>query len=121
MQETAQPNPRAILVGLDITSSKNRVEGWTVESSLLELERLATTAHVDIAGRLTQRLPLPDNRSFIGSGKVKELKSMLEAQDVKLVIFDDELSPRQQVNLQTDLSEKDALEEDRVRLWTARH
>ena len=116
MQETAQPNPRAILVGLDITSSKNRVEGWTVESSLLELERLATTAHVDIAGRLTQRLPLPDNRSFIGSGKVKELKSMLEAQDVKLVIFDDELSPRQQVNLQTDLSEKDALEEDRVQV-----
>ncbi|MCL2379697.1 MAG: GTPase HflX [Coriobacteriia bacterium] len=116
MQEITKPNARAILVGLDISSTKNNPHAWTVESSLLELERLASTADVDIVGRLTQRLPLPDNRSFIGSGKVKELKAMLEKHDVKLVIFDDELSPRQQVNLQNDLSGEDALEEDRIQV-----
>ena len=74
MQEIRQPKPRAILVGLDISSNKNRIAGWTVESSLLELQRLAATADVDVVARLTQRLPQPDNRSFIGSGKVRELK-----------------------------------------------
>jgi len=114
MEEIVKKNARAILVGLDITAKVNALSTWDIESSLDELERLASTADVDVIERLTQRLPLPDTRSFIGSGKVKELKALLEAHDVQLVIFDDELSPRQQVNLQNDLSEEDALEEDRI-------
>ncbi|MCL2870888.1 MAG: GTPase HflX [Coriobacteriia bacterium] len=116
MEEITKKNARAILVGLDITSTKNALSGWDIDSSLDELERLASTADVDVVCRMTQRLPLPDTRSFIGSGKVKELKVLLEQHDVELVIFDDELSPRQQANLQTDLSEEDALEEDRVQV-----
>jgi GTP-binding protein HflX len=110
MEDLTKPNTRAILVGLDITSKVHSLSDWDVESSLDELERLAATADVDTVARLSQRLPHPDTRSFIGSGKVKELKALLEAKKLKLVIFDDELSPRQQVNLQNDLSGKDALE-----------
>jgi len=116
MEELAKKNARAILVGLDITSTKNASSTWDINSSLDELERLASTADVDVVCRLTQKLPLPDTRSFIGSGKVQELKRLLEEHDVQLVIFDDELSPRQQVNLQNDLSEEDALEEDRIQV-----
>lgn len=116
MEELTKQNARAILVGLDITSTKNALSDWDVDSSLDELERLASTADVDVVTRLTQRLALPDTRTFIGSGKVKELKALLERHDVSLVIFDDELSPRQQLNFQTDLSEENALEEDRVQV-----
>ena len=116
MEELTKKNARAILVGLDITSTKNASSTWDIDSSLDELERLASTADVDVVCRLTQKLPLPDTRSFIGSGKVQELKRLLEAHEVKLVIFDDELSPRQQVNLQNDLSEEDALEEERIQV-----
>lgn len=114
MEEIAIKRARAILVGLDVTSTKNALSDWDIDSSLDELKRLADTADVDVVDRLVQRLPMPDNRSYLGSGKVKELKDLIERHDVKLVIFDDELSPRQQANLQTDLSEKDALEEDRI-------
>jgi len=116
MEEITKKNARAILVGLDISSTKNALSDWDIDSSLDELELLASTADVDVVCRLTQRLPLPDTRSFIGSGKVKELGSLLKQHDVKLVIFDDELSPRQQVNLQNDLSGEDALEEDRIQV-----
>ena len=116
MEEITKKNARAILVGLDITSSKNALSTWDIDSSLDELELLASTADVDVVCRLTQRMPLPDTRTFIGSGKVKELESLLEQHDVSLVIFDDELSPRQQVNLQNDLSGEDALEEDRIQV-----
>ncbi|MCL2525719.1 MAG: GTPase HflX [Coriobacteriia bacterium] len=116
MEEVTKKNARAIMVGLDITSTKNALSSWDIDSSLEELERLAATADVDIVARLTQRMQTPDTRSFIGSGKVEELKRLLHAHEVQLVIFDDELSPRQQVSLQNDLSEKDALEEDRIQV-----
>lgn len=114
MEEIVHKNARAILVGLDITAKVNALSTWDIDSSMDELERLAATADVDVVQRVSQRLPLPDTKYFIGSGKVKELKALLEQHDVQLVIFDDELSPRQQVNLQNSLSEEDALEEDRI-------
>lgn len=114
MEDIVSKRAQAIIVGVEITSTKNALTDWDIDSSLDELERLADTAEVDVVARVTQKLPIADNRSYIGSGKVKELKALLERHGLKLVIFDDELSPRQQTNLQNDLSEKDALEEDRI-------
>jgi GTP-binding protein HflX len=111
------PTARAIIVGVELTGGGSGYRGgWTLESSLDELERLASTADVEIVNRLTQRLAQPNVRTFIGSGKVKELKVQLEKEKLRLLIFDEELSPRQQVNLEKELSKEGALEEEMVRV-----
>jgi GTP-binding protein HflX len=78
----------------------------TMEDSLAELEQLARTAGADIAGVLTQRLDTPDPATFIGKGKVEELKDLRQATDADLVIFDEELTPSQQRNLENALQVK---------------
>lgn len=90
----------AILVALD---SGN--QDWSVEDSLDELERLASTANVVCVGRLTQRLRAPHNRSYIGPGKLDELIELTKATNANLIIFDDELSPRQQTNIENSAGE----------------
>ena len=72
----------------------------TVEASLEELALLAETAGAEVVDAALQRRDAPDPATFIGPGKVKELKELAEALDVDLVIFDDELSPAQQRNLE---------------------
>ncbi|MEQ8716182.1 MAG: GTPase HflX [Acidimicrobiales bacterium] len=69
------------------------------EISLDELERLVDTAGADVVARLHQRRSAPDAATFIGRGKVDELKAEAELHDVDTVVFDDELSPAQQANL----------------------
>lgn len=73
---------------------------------LEELERLADTAGALVVGTLTQQLDRPDPSTYIGRGKVEELKSMLVAHDATLVIFDDELSPAQGKNLEGELGKR---------------
>jgi GTP-binding protein HflX len=92
------PEP-AILVGI-ITESQRVSQ---VEEYLDELEFLAETAGANAVKRFTQRLKHPDPSTFIGSGKVLEIKSFLEESEVNLVIFDDELSPSQLRNLEREL------------------
>ncbi len=70
------------------------------EESLDELELLVDTAGADIVGRLTQRLDRPDPAYFLGRGKVDELRDLSYATDCDTVIFDDELTPAQQRNLE---------------------
>ncbi len=65
------------------------------ERSLDELERLMDTAGAVPVGRLTQMRPTPDRASCLGSGKLKELAELCEAQDARLVVFDCELTPAQ--------------------------
>lgn len=71
-----------------------------VESDLDELEQLVDTAGADVVGRIVQRRDNPDPATFLGRGKVEELRSMCEALDCDTVVFDDELSPAQQRNLE---------------------
>jgi GTP-binding protein HflX len=92
------PEP-AILVGI-MTELQNVSQ---VEEYLDELEFLAETAGAISVKRFTQRLKHPDASTFIGSGKVLEIKSFLEQSEVNLVIFDDELSPTQLRNLEKAL------------------
>lgn len=71
--------------------------------SLDELERLVDTAGADVVARLTQRRDKPDPASFIGKGKVEELKATCLAVDADTVVFDNELAPAQQYNLEKTL------------------
>ncbi|MBM6688246.1 GTPase HflX [Collinsella tanakaei] len=91
---------RALLVGVEW-----RTNAWPVERSLDELERLAGTAGAEVVGRLTQRLERPVPKSFIGSGKVQELKDLVSRLDVDVVIFDDDLTPAQQSHLEKTIGE----------------
>ncbi len=73
------------------------------QESLDELERLVDTAGADVVARLTQRRHAPDPASYIGKGKVDELKATCLAVDADTVVFDNELSPAQQFNLEKTL------------------
>ncbi len=71
--------------------------------SLYELECLAFTAGAETALTMTQARSAPDNRTYIGKGKLEELSGLCEANDVDLVVFDDELSPSQIKNVEDGL------------------
>lgn len=91
---------RAVLVGVEWRQSS-----WPVDRSLDELERLADTAGAVVVGRLTQRLERPVPKSFIGSGKVEELKSLVGRLEADVVIFDEDLTPAQQSHLERAVGE----------------
>lgn len=93
----------AVLVGL-VHKFQSEEE---VQEYLNELEFLALTAGAKTAKRFIQKLPHPDTRTFIGSGKVQEIKSYLETHpEVNLVIFDDDLTGKQVTTLESELKVK---------------
>ena len=96
-QLTTPPREKAFLVGVDIYQHKHHLP---LEDSLSELELLADTAGLDVAGSLTQKLDKPHVKTYIGPGKVDELKMLVEETRSQVIIFDDELSPRHQRELQ---------------------
>lgn len=86
---------RAVLVGVDRPGST-----WPLASSLAELERLVDTAGADVVASTTQKLDAPNPRTFVGTGKAEEVAELARAYAADLVVFDDELSPSQQANLE---------------------
>ncbi|MEE0705993.1 MAG: GTPase HflX [Adlercreutzia sp.] len=86
---------RAVLVGVDRPGLE-----WPLDSSMAELERLADTAGADTVAFTTQKLDAPNPRTFVGSGKAEEIAELARAHEADLVIFDDELTPSQQANLE---------------------
>ena len=86
---------RAVLVGVERPGLP-----WPLESSLAELERLADTAGADVVATTTQRLDAPNPRTFVGTGKADEIAELARSPEADLVIFDDELTPSQQANLE---------------------
>jgi GTP-binding protein HflX len=94
----------AILVGL-ITPEQNEIKS---KEYLDELSFLASTAGVQTVKRFTQRLDYPHPVTFVGSGKLKEIREYVENEDndVGMVVFDDELSPKQLRNLEAELKIK---------------
>ncbi|HLZ58860.1 MAG TPA: GTPase HflX [Ktedonosporobacter sp.] len=73
---------------------------WGVEDSLSELGTLARTAGAAVVGTLLQRLPHPDVATYVGKGRAQELSEIVQQQEIELAIFDDELTPTQQRNLE---------------------
>ncbi|MCC6298535.1 MAG: GTPase HflX [Anaerolineales bacterium] len=97
---TLPPREKAFLVGVDLFQQKSFLP---MEDSLAELALLADTSGLDVAGELTQKLDRPHVKTYIGPGKVDELKMLVEETLAQVVIFDDELSPRHQRELQEAL------------------
>ena len=97
---TAPVPERAILVGVDLGRSD-----WSCEESLAELARLAQTDGAEVVMTMSQRLDAPVPRTFIGKGKTEELVSYVRNLGADVVIFDDELTPSQQSNLEKIVGE----------------
>lgn len=95
----AQQQERAVLVGLEYGGALSTL-GWTNEDSLEELKQLADTAGAIVVAKVLQKRPKPDPTMFIGRGKVQELALYVQQENIDLVIFDDELSPAQQRNIE---------------------
>lgn len=101
--ETEPPSERAFLVGIEL---KGKSQLLSVEDSLAELALLADTAGMNVVGEIYQKVSRPDPNTFIGSGKVNELKDFVEETVADTVIFDEELSPRHQRELEGILGEQ---------------
>jgi GTP-binding protein HflX len=106
------PGDKAILVGVEL---KGRKTAWTMQDSLEELGRLASTAGLTVAAATWQRLASPDASTWIGSGKLSEIAGLMAAHDARYLLFDDDLSPGQQKNVEAALGDQ-ARVIDRTRL-----
>lgn len=84
---------------------KGNSKGWSLEDSLEELGQLARTADAEVVGTITQRLSSP-TQFYLGKGKLEELASLKKEWEYDVAIFDDELSPTQQQNLEDSLKVK---------------
>lgn len=101
-EELARPAPeRALLVGVEI---KGEETDWPLENSMEELAELARTAGLEVVGRVTQALESIHPATYIGQGKVEEIQEIIATQDVDIVVFDVDLSPTQQRNLEEALN-----------------
>ena len=106
LKSTLPDQETAVLVGL-VTGRSTREE---VDEYLDELAFLASTAHADTQRVFVQSLDKPDVRTFVGSGKVQEIKSFVEEEDIDILIFDDELSPTQLRNLEREIPDRKILD-----------
>ncbi|HSY61524.1 MAG TPA: GTPase HflX [Cytophaga sp.] len=91
---------KAILIGL---SHRNQSQEKTIEY-LDELDFLARTAGLEVKYRFTQKLDKPDIRTYIGKGKLADVKAYIQEHVIPVIIFDDELSPSQLRNLEKELA-----------------
>lgn len=93
---------QAIVVGVKLPHQKKPI----CEYYLDELASLIDTAGGVVTEKIMQSLPHPDSRTYIGQGKVSEIKAILDSKKASFVVFDDDLSPSQQRNLEKELSAK---------------
>lgn len=109
LKTTRPPQEKAFLVGVDWNDTpkgKYRPDAWPVEESLTELEQLAYTAGLDVVGQAVQSLDRPRAGTFIGRGKADEIAQQLRMLDADVVIFDDELNPNNQRDLEAIFSSR---------------
>ncbi|WP_303023755.1 GTPase HflX [Duncaniella muris] len=97
-----QINERAVLVGL-ITEQQNEAKS---REYLDELAFLADTAGAETVHTFMQRLPYPNPRTFVGKGKLEEIRAFIEDNDISMAIFDDDLSSKQVLNIERELKVK---------------
>lgn len=104
MEQTENYSERAILVGLITPEQDER----KANEYLDELEFLSDTAGAVTVKKFLQRLDYPNSKTFVGSGKLEEIKAFVQEEDndISLAIFDDELSPAQLRNLESELKIK---------------
>jgi GTP-binding protein HflX len=90
-EPTTRPAERAFLVGVKIYNQRDLL---SLDDSLAELSLLAKTAGLIVVGQATQKLNHPNSKTYIGKGKVEEVKALVEEFSADVVVFDEELSPR---------------------------
>src|SRR5690606_3174885 len=99
IEQTDISYEKTVLIGL-VTQYQDEEKA---QEYLDELEFLAFTAGGEVLKRFTQKMEVPNPKTFIGTGKLEEVKNYVEEHGVGVVIFDDELSPSQQKNIQREL------------------
>ena len=99
---TEKKKETAILVGVQLKGQSDDL----IDDYLNELDFLAETAGAIVLKRFVQKLQNPNPRSFIGSGKVEEIKLYVDTHEVDLIIFDDELSATQLRNLEREFNKR---------------
>ena len=104
MEEQLKKKERAVLAGLSAASMDEHERSTDI--SMEELAALVETAGGEAVAMLIQSRPTPEPRSFIGEGKVQEMKQLIEDNDCDLAVFDNELSPSQMRVLSEDLGVK---------------
>ncbi|RZF58759.1 GTPase HflX [Sphingobacterium corticibacterium] len=100
--DTALKPERALLVSV-ITPD---ISEQTAKDYLQELEFLVQTAGGEVQDVFTQKLAKPEHATFVGSGKLEEIRQYADAEDIDMIVFDDELSPSQLRNVERELKRK---------------
>lgn len=102
MFETKKKNERGILIAVGSKSENDE----RLQEMMDELEFLSQTLNIDVQKHFTQKLEHPDSKTFVGKGKLEEIKTYCKAEKIDVIIFDDDLSPSQLRNLERELSLK---------------
>ena len=100
MIETEKQQERVILIGVELQGIEN------FSMSMEELASLAKTAGAQVVSSYTQKREKYDSKTFVGAGKLEEIKRMVEADDISTVIVNNRLTPRQNINLEEILGVK---------------
>jgi GTP-binding protein HflX len=100
--DTAVKQERAVLVGV-LTAHETDEQG---KEYLDELEFLVATAGAETVKRFTQKLARPDRSTFVGSGRLEDIKAFVTEEEIDMVVFDDELTPSQLRNIENELQVK---------------
>ena len=100
--DTAVKQERAVLVGV-ITQGETDEQA---KEYLEELEFLVTTAGAETVNSFTQKLQRPDRATFVGSGRLEDIKAFVTEEEIDMVVFDDELTPSQLRNIENELQVK---------------
>ena len=100
MIETEKKTERVFLVGVELADTEN------FDLSMEELKSLAKTAGAEVVGSYSQKREKHDSKTFVGSGKLEEIRQMVDAEEISTVIVNNRLTPRQNVNLEESLGVK---------------
>lgn len=102
-EPTLRPRERTFMVGVEIKSQEHLL---SLDESLSELSLLADTAGLEVVGQTTQKLDHPNVHTFIGAGKIEEIQALVEELQADVILFDEELSPRHQRELENIFGDK---------------
>lgn len=97
---------KALCVGLNITSSSKRIDDISIEESMEELKELVRAAGAEVVGELVQNRSSIDTATYLGSGKIEEIRNYAEGLNATMVVFNDELSGAQIKNIENIVGKK---------------
>lgn len=97
---------KALCVGLNITSTNKRTDNISIDESMEELKELVRAAGAEVVGELIQNRSSIDTATYLGSGKIEEIKNYAEGLNATMVVFNDELSGAQIKNIENIVGKK---------------